>query len=161
MNIFVLYADPVRCAKAHCDKHVVKMILETAQLLSTTHHILDNGKVPEGIYKSTHRMHPCAVWARQSAGNYTWLHELGMSLCAEYTHRYLKTHKTQEVLHILRKLPRSIARTRQTPWAQCMPDQYRAPRNAIQAYRAYYMGEKARMLKYTNRPHPSWLTIGE
>lgn len=156
MNIFVLDPVPMQCAREHCDKHVVKMILETAQLLSTAHHEL-GGKLPKDIYKSTHRNHPCAIWARAAVGNYNWLYELGMQLCIEYTHRYGKVHKTQAVLARLRKPPRSIPNTGITPWAQAMPEQYQVPDNAIAAYRAYYIGEKSRMLQYTNRQRPDWL----
>ena len=97
MNIFYLDNDPKVCAQYHVDKHVVKMILETAQLLSTTHWMSGS----EGPYRQTHKNHPSAVWARSNKSNYIWLCELGMELCKEYTHRYGKTHKTQQHLEWL------------------------------------------------------------
>lgn len=159
MNIFILDTNPVRCAQAHCDKHVVKMILETAQLLSTTNHEMQ-ARPPAGIYRPTHVNHPCAIWVRESSWNYKWLLELGFALCDEYTHRYGKVHKSRAVMELMRKTPRTLPTIGKTPWAQAMPTQYRRP-NAVTAYRAYYSGEKSRMLKYTNRQPPSWLNLNQ
>jgi hypothetical protein len=114
MNIFYLDHDVRKCAEMHNDKHVVKMILEYAQLLSTTHRVLD-GILSTGIslsgrkktsyvladnrdtilYSATHANHPSAVWVRQSVHNYMWLAELLEECCKEYTHRYEKVHKVE------------------------------------------------------------------
>ena len=94
MNIFYLSSCPVDAASFHCDKHVVKMILEYAQLLSTAHHVLDGDDAPEGIYKCTHKNHPSAVWARETNNNYRWLYDLFLELGKEYTYRYGKEHLT-------------------------------------------------------------------
>jgi hypothetical protein len=114
MNIFYLDHDVRKCAEMHNDKHVVKMILEYAQLLSTAHRILD-GVLFTGVslsgrkktvyvladdrnstlYSATHVNHPSAVWVRQSAQNYMWLAELLEECCKEYTHRYDKVHKVE------------------------------------------------------------------
>ena len=96
MNVFVLDQDPRVCATYHNDKHVVKMILETAQLLCGVHHMTEsNLDIP---YKLSHKNHPCSIWARKSLENYVWLCDLGMELSKEYTHRYGKTHKSQAVI---------------------------------------------------------------
>ena len=114
MNIFYLDQDVRKCAEMHNDKHVVKMILEYAQLLSTAHRILDGvlstGVSPSGrkktiyvladnrdtiLYSATHVNHPSAVWVRQSAHNYMWLAELLEECCKEYSHRYEKVHKVE------------------------------------------------------------------
>ena len=94
MNIFYLHSDPVTCAEWHCDKHVVKMILEYAQLLSTAHHEVD-GTPSINCYKSTHRNHPSAIWARTNRKNYRWLWRLLDATATEYTHRYGKVHATK------------------------------------------------------------------
>jgi hypothetical protein len=114
MNIFYLDHDVRKCAEMHNDKHVVKMILEYAQLLSTAHRILD-GVLSTGVsasgrkktvyvltddrdtvlYSATHINHPSAVWVRQSVHNYMWLAELLEECCKEYTHRYEKVHKVE------------------------------------------------------------------
>ena len=96
MNIFVLHTDPETCARMHCDKHVVKMISETVQLLCTCHHFYDNHDVP---YKACQLNHPCNRWLRESKANYRWLYNLGVFLYKEYKHRYGdKEHKSGELL---------------------------------------------------------------
>jgi hypothetical protein len=87
MNIFVLSLNPRIAAELHCDKHVVKMILETAQLLYSVHWLINPDVLPDNAYKKTHVNHPCAVWARDNAENYRWLCALGYYLCKEYTFR--------------------------------------------------------------------------
>ena len=160
MNIFYLHNNPEICAAYHCDKHVVKMILEYAQLLSTAHHELDGVPAIE-CYKSTHKNHPSAVWVRSSIKHYRWAYELFASLCKEYTHRYGKVHKTeQKLLQALKELPKNIPDVAWTQPPQCMPDQYKQhPNRAVQAYRDYIVGEKISFAtKYTNREAPSWIS---
>jgi hypothetical protein len=83
MNIFVLDKDPVKCAIYHNNKHCIKQLLETSQLLCGVHHVTNsNLDVP---YKLTHKNHPCSIWARECMENYEWLCELGLSLAKEYT----------------------------------------------------------------------------
>ena len=151
MNIFVLSDNIEHCAIYHCDKHVVKMTLETAQLLCSP---FEQGDSP---YRRTHYNHPCAIWARESVGNYEWLLELGYRLAEEYTHRYNKRHKCLDVIdwcdnnYYRLNLPDQGL----TPWAQAMPDEYKDP-CAIQAYRNYYCGDKLEFCTWTNRKAPNW-----
>ena len=151
MNIFVLDLNPVKAAQYHNDRHCVKMILETTQLLSTALPYFE--KERSGPYKATHLNHPCSVWTRTCKGNYQWLWSLGIALCKEYTHRYGKTHKCESYLEDLR-LAKPIPK-RMTPFAQAMPEHYRNT-NVIKAYRAYYRGEKWHLAKWTNRAIPRW-----
>jgi len=102
MNIFYLDKNTSVCASFTADRHVCKMIIEYAQLLSTAHFVLDGQQVG---YKPTHKNHPCAVWVRQSTGNYDWLFDLFECLCREYTLRYGKHHKTSELLTVLWRTP--------------------------------------------------------
>ena len=97
MNIFVLDRDVVKCAQFHNDKHVVKMILESAQLLCGVHHMTES-PLDDIPYRLSHKNHPCSIWARQNLSNYLWSCELGLELCKEYTHRYEKRHKSQDVI---------------------------------------------------------------
>lgn len=160
MNIFFLDHDPVTCAQLHCDKHVVKMILEYAQLLSTAHHMIDGEQVPTGIYKCTHKNHPSAIWARENRSQYSWLYELFVALCNEYTHRYGKVHKTDEKLrHVLKSPPRYLEPGLLFDPPQCMPDAFKRE-DTIEAYVAYYLGGKDQswISKYTKRPQPEWMT---
>lgn len=173
MNIFVLDEDPVKAAQAHCDKHVVKMVLETAQLLCSAHHYaLDEviAETPSGNvsylatrdkdlvpYKATHMNHPCAKWVREDMHNYNWLLALGEALCKEYTHRYGKIHKSQAVIEWCADMDIfSMPDEARTPFAQAMPDEYKN-NDPVIAYRNYYAGEKGHMLAYTNRERPQWL----
>jgi hypothetical protein len=153
MNIFVLDRDPEENARYHCDSHVVKMILESAQLLSTAHHILGDG----GPYKKTHENHPCAVWVRESAANYTYLWFLMLCLGKEYTFRYNKTHKTiLDHKDTLRELPSRLLGVSMTEFPKCMPEEYKKE-TVVDSYRTYYKYGKADLLKYTRRNAPFWL----
>ena len=161
MNIFVLSRCPHLAARLHCDKHVVKMILETAQLLYSAHHVLGTPDLPSGAYKKTHANHPCALWVRESRANYLWLVELGLALCAEYRHRYgaHKTHKTEPHLVWLKSTLPALPDCEATPFRQAMPDAYKHP-DAVQAYRTYYLEDKVPrgIVTYTNRETPEFLS---
>jgi len=180
MNIFYLHDNPNICAEMHVDKHCVKMILESAQLLSTAHRVLD-GVVTEGISKSgrkakrwilpddrdlniyaaTHINHPSALWARQSMDNYAWLHSLLNALCNEYSYRYGKVHKCEQsgLVGALARIPTNIPDKGFTEPTPAMPDQYKVPGNSIQSYHNYYNGEKHSMFTWKNRPTPTWITL--
>lgn len=153
MNIFVLDADYRKAAKAMCDKHVPKMVLETAQLLSTAN-IVFGRPAP---YKLTHKNHPCAVWTREARENYQWLWLYGCALADEYTYRFGKVHKSEAVIESLRQSPVPAAEDfGGTPFAQCMPDQYRGP-DPVEAYRRFYKAEKAYFAKWERgRRAPDW-----
>lgn len=160
VNIFYLDGDPATCASFHGNKHVVKMILEYAQLLSTAHHLAGNVLNDDEravLYKRTHQNHPCAVWVRASRWHYEWLYRLFVALCDEYTHRYGRVHLTDRKLrHVLHKCP-ITADLPFVPPPQVMPDEYWRD-DAIEAYRAYYRQGKAEILAYTHRSPPVWLT---
>ena len=150
MNIFILDADPVKAAEQQCDKHVVKMCLETAQLLCTALHVHGT----ESQYKPTHKNHPCTKWASESRANYLWLCAHGLALCSEYTARYKKQHKCQSVIVRAKELSGNIPQGPLTPFVQAMPDEYRHP-DTIKAYRNYYTGEKLRFATW-KRNAPEW-----
>lgn len=176
MNIFFLDKDPQLAAEYHHDKHVVKMILETAQLLSTAHRVIDGEQyidqstgrkikrwqmgdrfMEDRLYKATHVNHPSAVWTRESLDNYEWLYKLFIHLCNEYTHRYGKTHATYSKLHdVLSQTPQNIPNVGLTKMPQAMPDEYKDD-DSVKAYRQYYCGAKKNQSKYTNRDAPIWL----
>ena len=101
MNIFYLDKDPKIATQMHCDKHVVKMILETAQMLSTAHRVLDGDEYADskGLYKMTHRNHPCSIWVRSSDNNYKWMWDFYDNLLKEYTFRYDKHHASERMLY--------------------------------------------------------------
>ena len=152
MNIFVLDVRPDVCARYHNNRHNIKMIVETAQLLSTAH--WETGS--EAPYKKTHINHPSSKWARESIYNYRWLVDLGLELCKEYTYRYGKIHKTQSKLEWLRNNEPNLPDTFLTPFALAMPDEYK-DKNPVKAYRDYYIGEKLHLCQYKNRKIPNFL----
>jgi hypothetical protein len=160
MNIFVLHTDPQKAARYHCDKHVVKMILETAQLLSTAHHMLDNSNYANTkLYRKAYYNHPCAVWVRQSDANYKWALNLLRHLLTEFKLRYGGSHSTGEIYKYLTKLPTNIPSKELTPFAQAMPDTYKN-KNAVTAYRQYYNNDKRHLFSWTHRPKPHWIMKG-
>ena len=180
MNIFLLDKDPIKSAQMHHDKHVIKMILESAQLLCTAHRVLDGELYIDNssgrkikrwklelnddvIYKATHVNHPSNIWTRTSKQNYIWLYDMFIGLCNEYTYRYGKIHATQNKLeHILKCIPKNISNLEIaeiagiTQMPQAMPEKYHDT-DSVEAYRKYYKAEKINQSKYTNRNEPYWI----
>lgn len=154
MNIFFLDKNPRIAAEMQCDKHVVKMILESAQLLCTAHHVLGSGA--DWMYKSTHVNHPSAMWARESKRNYIWLWTHAIYLCAEYTKRYGKVHKTEAILEQLRTPPR-IRRNQRTPIRMAMPDEFKTD-CPVKSYRAYYKHKQTLItMAWKSTPVPEFM----
>lgn len=178
MNIFYIDEDPVQAAQWMVDKHVVKMILESAQLLSTAHRLLDGeqvmGKTKTGrnakrwilrdarepvMYQATHINHPSAVWCRESVENYIWLSDHMQALLEEYTHRYGKKHKVQgDLSYMLLSPPKNLKDWDMTTMPSAMADEYKISDNPLTNYRNYYKIGKARMHKWTNRQPPEWIS---
>lgn len=158
MNIFYLDNDPQRAAQYHCDKHVSKMIVESAQMLSTAHHLLDNSQLAKScLYKAAYPNHPSTVWVRQSIHNYRWLVTMAAELCCVYTLRYSRIHKTEAVIDNLHAFEPKCAAFRAaafTPPPQCMPDEFKGP-DTVEAYRDYYYGGKP-FAAWTRSLTPDW-----
>jgi len=139
MNIFYLDKCPNKAAKLQYNKHVVKMILESAQMLCAAHHVLGSKlNIP---YKIAHKNHPSTIWTRECAANYSWLYEHMRALGDEYTKRYNKIHMSITKCKYLLRFPNDIPRKEFTQPPQCMPDKYK-DKCSIQAYWNYYIGEK-------------------
>ena len=185
MNIFILSKDPVEAAQLQCDKHVVKMIVESAQMLSTAHRMLDgyqekrpskSGKrminywvYPEPeleayLYSAVHHGHPCTVWTMQTNANYEWHYKHFIALCDEYTYRYGKVHATDTKLrNVLRKPPSGIK------WSNLYTDfplgmqhepQCMHEGDPVRSYQEYYQTKQARFnMAWTNRPIPEWFNV--
>ncbi len=170
MNIFYTDHSPYKSATNLCDKHIVQMIRETAQLLSTAHRVLDGfpfldgektrlklqGELDTKIPQATHHFHPCAVWVRQSYMHYDWLWAHFDEMLSEYTRRYKKIHFYQQFLSPLIPLPRLIPDGCFLDPPQCTPDEFKVPGNSVEAYRRYYIGAKARFAKWNHSSIPSW-----
>jgi len=177
VNIFYLSSDPIEAAKWMVDKHVVKMIVESAQLLSTAHRVLDgreescvvNGRNKklwvldddrDGIvYAATHINHPSAIWTRQSVSNYNWLVEHFFALMQEYTYRYGKTHKCQTVAYTLQSPPNNLKQYDMTTMPSAMAEEYVISEDPIINYRNYYKHGKSNLHAWKNRQPPEWITV--
>ena len=143
MNIFYLDKCPFKAAEYQYNKHVVKMILESAQMLCTARYVYGN---PEDVpYRQTHRYHPSTVWVRENNRNYMWLYWHMIALGDEYTKRYGKKHLTiTKCEEVLKKPPgnlRDALYGEPINMPQCMPDEYKN-KCSVQAYWNYYIGEK-------------------
>jgi len=177
MNRFILDEDPQIAAEYHCDKHVVKMILEEAQMLSTAHRILDGkeyiGQSKSGrkakrwilpderetiLYSATHVNHPCTQWSMHTSANYIWGVSLFTCLLEEYSYRYGKEHKCAALYPTLQKLPKNIMSANRTWFPQAMPDDCKRE-NPVDGYRTYYIEHKKRFAKWSNRPTPGWFDV--
>jgi hypothetical protein len=158
MNIFFLHLNPRICALMHLDKHVIKMILETTQLLCSAHYMSNSNYTP--CYKLTHKNHPSSIWTRESKANYIWLCNLGQELSKEYTYRYGKIHKCDSYIQDLIEHIPPIPDIGFTDPKQAMPDMYK-DKDVIEAYRTYYFFEKMHIHswkgKINSRPIPSWI----
>ena len=156
MNIFLLDSDTTKCAQAHGNKHVVKMITEYNQLLSTACHVF--GLATDEMYRKTHVNHPSGVWVRESKANFEFLLELNIALCTEYTHRYGKVHASSRLIplfiDILDKIPEGKGEL--TPFVAVLPGQVVKNGDTVQLYRDLYMGDKRHLAEWKNREQPEW-----
>jgi len=157
MNIFYLDRDPKIAAQMMCDKHVIKMIVESAQMLSTVHRVLSGPEYSnrEGLYKSTHKNHPSTKWVADSDQHYFWLYNHMVELMREYSYRYNKKHATSRLLNPLASAPESISSNGFIDPPQCMPD-YCTHSDTPTAYQTYYLKEKAHMATWKTRKIPDF-----
>jgi hypothetical protein len=181
VNIFYISEDPKQCAEWMVDRHVIKMLTESAQLLSTAHRLLDGvqyigqsksgrkakrWRLPDSrediMYSATHINHPSAVWARTSVENYNWLVDHFFALGAEYTHRYGKRHSTIEKLgYQLQSPPFNLKAWDWTPMPSCMDKEYIISDDPILNYRNYYINAKKHLHAWKRREAPDWITSEE
>ena len=179
MNIFILDNDPVKAAQLQCDKHIPKMVVESAQMLSTVHRMIDgvmerrpskSGSMlqyfklddyrEDILYKAVHMNHPCTVWSRENCSNYDWHYKHFIALCDEYTYRYGKVHASETKLAtVLRNAPKKIKHTTgKTPFRLAMGSNPECMfEDAVKSYRAFYQTKQARFaMKWTKRKQPEW-----
>ena len=157
MNIFYLDRDPITAAQMMCDKHVVKMILESAQMLSTAHRVIDGDDYANerGLYKMAHKNHPSTIWVRSSDEHYNWMYSLMLSQMEEYTYRYDKHHATERLIEPLRLLPTSIENNGFVDPPMCMPE-YCKKDDVVSSYQNYYIEEKSDFATWKRRAMPEW-----
>lgn len=186
VNIFYLDECPYKSARYHCDKHVVKMLIEYAQMMSTAHRMLDGSErtVVRGapwrrqrrlkryefddrdknttFYAATHFNHPSCAWVRESSANYYWLYKMWDALHAEYVVRYDRIHKTYDRLATtLMFLPNNIKQSDDISKPHlAMPDRYKVD-DPVQSYRNYYIGDKAKFAVWKYTETPDWFVADE
>lgn len=183
MNVFILDKDPVMSARLQCDKHIVKMIVESAQMLSTAHRMLDGSlerrpsksgksivkywRMPDWrentLYKAVHMHHPCTVWTMKSNNNYNWHWVHFTALCDEYKYRYEKVHATDKLLRdVLKALPKNIPVGHMTPQPLAMKSNPECmdPNNIVESYRKFYQTKQHRFkMAWTKREVPEWFEV--
>lgn len=172
-------SDPKKCAEMHLDKHVVKMIIEYAQLMSTAHRLLDGvpyidkssgrsikrWKLEDNresvMMKASHINHPSAIWVRQNIENYNWLYKMWCFLCDEYTFRYNKIHAVEtRMINSLCYVPNNIRLDNFYPPTPAMPDDVKINKDSLNSYRNYYIKNKSHIAIWTKREVPDWFLKG-
>jgi len=167
MNIFYVHHNPHSAAMALCDKHVVKMLTESLQLLSNAHHIHGTQGFDDVLYKPTHLHHPCSKWVAATYGNYRWLWDHANALNREYTLRYAKFHKAWNTTifnsmncrgYYLYTPPLALTRANVDFYVppMCMPDKYKLYNEPVISYRSYYIEEKSKFAKWRYTSPPDW-----
>tara|TARA_B100001778_G_C18561433_1_gene617952 strand:+ start:913 stop:1491 length:579 start_codon:yes stop_codon:yes gene_type:complete len=168
MNIFVIgdNADPSLSATMMCDKHIPKMVVESAQMLASA--LIRHGATPEEMpltkkktpYKGGYPHHPCTVWTGDTRANFNWLVSHGIALCREYSQRFGgKVHSCQDPIMHMKSMLTKIPDGDLTPFAQAMPDEFKSD-DIVSSYRAFYIDDKASFAKWERgTPAPYWWTV--
>lgn len=175
MNIFYIDHDPVKAAQWLVDKHCVKMITESVQLLSTAHRVTDGEKIigkkngrkytswklhdsrENVLYKATHINHPSNSWVRTSVENYLWLVEHTYAIIEEYNRRYGKVHKCSGMMYALQSPPYNLKEWERTDIPMVMPPEYVISDDPVENYRNFYRYGKAHIHSWKNKEKPEWL----
>ena len=175
MNLFILSLLQKQIAEWMFDSHIVKIILEAVQVLSTAKRLVDPDdpicsptrplQEPQ-LYKIAHKNHPVTIWVRQSQQNYIWTLILVYEMHKEWRYRFGHTkeeyHKSFLVAgQLLKHMPSADKFPQQglTPFAQAMPEEYKVPGDPVKAYQQYYMSpQKSHLLKWTKRERPEFFS---
>ena len=186
MNIFILSECPIEAAQLQCDKHINKMVVESAQMLSTAHRMIDghveklpsksgkrlvshyihpNSELDNILYKAVHHYHPCTTWTMQTSSNYEWHYQHFVALAQEFTYRYEKQHRSYILLKdVLKNSPKNIPIGPQTDWPLAMKDfpECMFMGEAVRSYRAFYQTKQERFkMVWSKRPVPDWFKVKE
>lgn len=151
MNIFALNDDPRQAALDQCNKHIVKMPLESVQMLCTALRAADpSAQLP---YRSTHNNHPCIRWVGESTANTAWLHIHARELCREYTRRYGRRHKSEDALDMIAPMLPTVGWANHSAFVMTMPDEWKQS-DVVAAYRTFYIAVKSRFARWAPRARP-------
>ena len=159
MNIFATHSDPFLSSRDLDDKRMIKMILESTQLLCGA--LRYYGCAHEALYMPTHMNHPCAIWTRACVGNFYWLMEYTQHLCDNYFAYYHKHHACEDIIDIINieSLDYCIPNGIRTPFANCTPYKEEDRRDVHQKYRDYLKAKwQSDVRKPTWKLHgkPNW-----
>ena len=175
MNIFVIDTDPITSAQHLPDRHVTKMILESAQMLSIvfSDHYWGVGTVskvdgtPFKTEKGAFKNHPCTIWAAESYENCAWLIQHACALCSEFARRYGHKHKLTESLFACKKLFQRVTGesimcyNNVVGFARAMPEEYKFDTSItdVEAYRMYVASKPWVSDNYLRAPErkPAWV----
>jgi hypothetical protein len=159
VNLFYLDSDPKKCAQYYCDRHVNKIMVEIAQMLSQAHYDFGNEIPP---YKKSKLIKPQILiytWITESRGNYIFAGKLALELLEEYKYRYNKeTHACIYPLawltsHIPLRLPdKGQTKFKLTNNVFAYEDYF----SEIEASRFVYVDYKCKKDRWTKRPKPEW-----
>ena len=164
VNLFVVDRDPIKSAQDLCDKHVVKMPLETAQILSSAFpkeepfESLREVKPRRVLYRQTHLNHKICRWTRETEENFLWTVRHGIGLCVEFRVRYGHAHSSESVIlwcmknvHKLQFPSKGLTEFVQAISPDCYLD------DPVEAYRKYYVLKKSHFAKWLKgRQPPQW-----
>lgn len=172
MNIFFLSSDTKENSEFYCDKHVVKIITEIAQMLTSA---AIRGNIPKSLIpltksgnpmKVSHPNHPMTKWVGDDRCNFLKACEIGLSLCEEYTYRYEKTHYNENTIRFYEALVREIPDLKNqdmtippvciSPSSRCNTLDGFSNWHYINKYRAYYWMDKREFATWKNRETPWW-----
>jgi len=151
MNVFILDEDMRKSVIYHPDKHIVKMPIESAQLLSNAFYL--TGNMPKKVYRPSHLNHPINKWVCESLNNWLWLAEYTLLMGDEYTFRYGKRHQSVEMVKKF-TIP-ELPILGMTPFVKCVPQEFKHL-DVVEAYRQYFIRDKKHLKKYTKRDIPEW-----
>jgi hypothetical protein len=171
MNIFCLDGDPIKAANYHCDKHVVKQVLETFQMLGSA--VIRHGAKPEQMpltskgtpLKGGYHNHPCTKWVGDSVSNYQWTCKFGIALSLEYSRRYGKSHschngllKLSSMSYLLPSGPLTDFAIAISPQQTCRQHPEFQSLDAVGKYRLYYICDKSSFARWNYSQTPNWFT---
>jgi len=163
MNIFFVDNNPAQAARDLADKHVGKMLVESAQMLFTA--VRKHGYTGGG-YASAYENHPMTKWVAMSYWHAEWLLEHAIALAGEFQFRYGHPHKTQDMLPTLAAAVHKLMPD--NGWSnppRCIPDEFKIDYDTyegdvpchVASYREYYRVGKAHLHKWTGRSAPEWV----
>ncbi len=153
MNLFATSASPERSARALDDRRVIKMAVESAQLLSTAMWL----RGLPAPYRPTHRYHPAVAWTRTNRASFTWVYRHFLALGAEYARRFGRQHASMRCSAAFRAAIPRFPKGRRPPFVNLT--RHPRVRPVTTAYRRHLEDKWARgptRPRWTRARPPRW-----